>query len=57
MPVQRCSVDGRPGFKWGEAGKCYTYSPGDTQARDRARNLAEKQGQAIEAGKRGGKRK
>lgn len=24
MPVQRCQVDNKPGWKWGESGKCYT---------------------------------
>jgi len=24
MPIKRCYVDGKPGFKWGDSGKCYT---------------------------------
>ena len=29
MPLNDCESDGLPGVKWGEAGKCYTYEPGD----------------------------
>lgn len=24
MPVQRCTKNGKPGWKWGESGTCYT---------------------------------
>ena len=41
MPVQRCTVDGKPGWKWGSQGKCYV---------NKAKALA--QGRAIEARKR-----
>ena len=41
MPVQKCTNDGKSGFKWGKAGKCFT-GPG-------ARNKAAKQGQAIKS--------
>ena len=23
MPIQKCTSDGKPGYKWGEEGKCY----------------------------------
>lgn len=49
MPVERCQLDGRPGYRWGKAGTCYTYTPGDTASRERARSLAEHQGRAIQA--------
>ncbi len=49
MPVQECTLDGKPGFRWGEEGKCYTYTPGDEASREAARAKAEKQGRAIEA--------
>lgn len=52
MPVERCQSDGRPGFRWGSAGTCYTYEPGNTSSRRRARNRAQEQGAAIEANKR-----
>lgn len=40
MPVQRCSKDGKAGWKYGKEGTCYT-GPG-------AKEKAIKQGQAIE---------
>lgn len=45
MPLKRCSRDGRRGWKWGDAGKCY-IGPG-------ARSRALRQGRAIEASKFG----
>jgi hypothetical protein len=53
MPVQRCQKDGKPGFKWGQDGTCYTYS--NNAERDKAAAKAARQGRAIEAskGKRG----
>lgn len=39
MPLQRCSKNGRPGWKYGTNGTCYT-GPG-------AKQKAEKQGIAI----------
>jgi len=41
MPVKRCTVDGKPGHKWGDDGKCYT-GPG-------SHIKALKQGRAIKA--------
>lgn len=49
MPVESCQQAGRPGFRWGQAGTCYTYLPGDESSRERARARAEAQGRAIEA--------
>jgi len=49
MPVQTCQDDNKPGFKWGEQGKCFTYSPNSESSRERARSRAEAQGRAIEA--------
>lgn len=51
MPVQSCNQDGKPGFKWGQEGKCYTYTAGDKASMERARNRAAEQGRAIEASK------
>lgn len=51
MPVQECQKDGKPGFKWGSEGKCYTYTEGNDRSRERARSKARKQGIAIEASK------
>lgn len=47
MPVNSCSDDGKPGFKWGESGKCYTYTPGSEFSRKEARRKALAQGIAI----------
>jgi len=49
MPVQRCVKNGKPGYKWGESGTCYTYAPGDSQGREAARERAAEQGRAIKA--------
>jgi len=49
MPVMKCQKGGKPGFKWGEQGKCYTYEPGDVTSRLRAKLQAEAQGRAIKA--------
>jgi hypothetical protein len=50
MPVQRCVLEGRPGFKWGRRGKCYTYEPNNAAERERARRRAEEQGRAARVG-------
>lgn len=53
MPVTRCQSKGKPGYKWGESGKCYTYTPGRILERRAAKQRARIQGAAIKA--RGGK--
>jgi hypothetical protein len=50
MPVQPCQSDGKPGYKWGESGACYAYTPGDEASASRARASAERQGRAARAG-------
>lgn len=52
MPVMSCTSDGKPGFKYGESGKCYTYTNGDKRGTDLARAKANKQGRAIEANRK-----
>jgi len=49
MPIQSCTEDGKPGFRTGRTGKCYTYTPGNEQSRKRAIAKARKQEQAIKA--------
>jgi len=51
MPVKPCRSDGKPGFKWGDSGKCYTYTPGNETSRKRAKDKAAKQGRAIQVNK------
>jgi len=29
MPIRSCQKDGKPGYKYGDEGACYTYTPGD----------------------------
>jgi len=47
MPVQACSDKGRPGYKWGNSGKCYTYAAGDEAGRKKAKEKAHLQGAAA----------
>lgn len=47
MPIQSCQYDGKPGYKWGEQGKCYTYTPGNEDSKKRAKTKAFEQGLAI----------
>lgn len=47
MPVERCQSGGKPGYRWGSEGKCYTYTAGDRASKDRARQKAIAQGVAI----------
>jgi len=48
MPIQECSEDGESGYKWGEEGKCYTYTAGSETSRMNARRKAHAQGIAFE---------
>lgn len=47
MPIRKCHEDDKPGYQWGKAGKCYTYTPGDETARKRAKRKAYIQGSAM----------
>lgn len=49
MPTKSCRKDGKPGYKWGDEGKCYTYTSGDEESRKRAKEKADAQGRAIHA--------
>jgi hypothetical protein len=49
MPVQPCQQDGKPGYKYGATGVCYTYIPGNTRQKAQARMKAEAQAAAIRA--------
>ena len=51
IPVKDCQKDGKKGFKWGDSGKCYTYTPGNKQSKERARQKAIRQGRAIQVNK------
>ena len=47
MPVEACSAGDKPGFRWGNQGKCYTYTPGDKLSMQEAKEKANKQGVAA----------
>lgn len=47
MPVNPCSENGKPGFKWGDSGKCYLYTSNDESSKKSARRKAIAQGLAI----------
>ena len=47
MPVSKCESNKNPGFKWGDAGKCYTYEPKNEGSIRNARKKAIAQGIAI----------
>ena len=49
MPVRRCQLNGRPGWKWGSSGFCYTHRKGDAAGSKRAHAKAERQGRAAKA--------
>ena len=47
MPIQNCSSGENPGFKWGDSGKCYIYTPGNEASMKEARKKAQAQGIAA----------
>lgn len=49
MPIVSCSLDGKPGYKWGESGKCYTYDEGDAEGMKDALRMAASQAAAAYA--------
>lgn len=49
MPVKGCRSGGKPGFKFGDKGTCYTYTLNNQKSRGRARKKAEAQERAARA--------
>jgi uncharacterized Zn finger protein (UPF0148 family) len=49
MPVKSCSKDGKPGFKFGDSGFCYTYDENNEQSRTEAKRKANEQERAARA--------
>jgi len=47
MPVKECQENNEPGYKWGDEGKCYIYSPNNEGSKKNARKKALTQGIAI----------
>lgn len=46
MPIKACSIEGKDGFKWGDAGKCYQHT-GSEASKKASRKKAMAQGVAI----------
>jgi hypothetical protein len=53
MPIETCELNGKPGYRWGQQGKCYTYEAGNDSSRSAAMQRAMEQARAIEASKHG----
>lgn len=47
MPVKECQLSGKQGYKWGDAGKCYTYDKDSEQSKKDAKQKAINQGIAM----------
>jgi hypothetical protein len=47
MPVKQCMENGDPGYKWGNEGKCYIYSPYNEGSKKNAIKKATLQGLVI----------
>lgn len=47
MPVNPCSENNQPGFKWGDSGKCYIYERGNAESMGEAKRKATIQGIAT----------
>lgn len=47
MPIQSCSNEGKPGYRWGEQGSCYTYTAGNEDSIKEAKKKAQLQGLAA----------
>ena len=46
MSLMQCTVDGKPGYKWGEGGKCYPYNRGNLHSEMAAKAAARNDGLA-----------
>lgn len=50
MPLMRCQEEDKPGWKWGDSGKCYIYEAGNEESEKAAKEKAMKQAVAIGGG-------
>lgn len=46
MPLKKCQINNKPGYKWGDAGKCYDYEPENSDSISNAKKKAIAQGVA-----------
>lgn len=44
MPLKRCKLENKPGWKYGNSGKCYVYTAGNKASESTAKLKAIKQG-------------
>jgi hypothetical protein len=47
MPLMKCRLNDKPGWKYGDSGACYIYTAGDKKSESAAKLKAIKQGIAI----------
>lgn len=47
MPINHCESNGKPGFRYGNHGKCYTYTEGSEASKKAAKEKAILQGVAV----------
>lgn len=47
MPLQMCEIEGKPGYRYGTHGACYTYEPDNEESRKSAKHRAIIQATAI----------
>lgn len=55
MPFMHCTVNGKPGIKWGKHGKCYTGPNAKEKATEQMKAIKSSQEAAMHS--KGGKRK
>lgn len=51
MPIKDCKINGGPGKKWGDQGKCYSYDPENEESKKSAIKKAIRQALAMGQGK------
>ena len=49
MPIRSCSDGDKPGYKWGDSGKCYLYTAGNEKSMEAAKMKAQMQGVVARA--------
>lgn len=48
MPIKSCTFENKPGFRWGNTNKCWTYTPGDEASKKEAKKAVIRQAIKIE---------
>ncbi len=47
MPLKRCTIDGKLGWKWGDSGTCYPDPGGREKALEQAKAILANQGEEL----------